>query len=183
MIMDNDRNRRKIAHTIKSYLGFIDERMFFYETIYVNKLLCKNEINTCILEDNTDTLLRQVSSINDLDMIDDKVWSKLIEASKKFCQKVKKPSIEIVSNALVFQQDFFDISSTVEQIILFVLILDPNFHLITIFEEESRYEEIKKRALQELSFYHKDLITIEKMMIKKYFPSHKASIWSYQYKM
>lgn len=177
MYQNNYRSTRNIEYILKFYLGCVDERLIEYEIAYKNNVLCKGIINKDVHVDQTKKLLRMSDNIVSLEEIDNDRFLKLMMIANRLKEEIVPLSLTILSNAIINQRDILGINSELEQVILFLLVSDPDYHLIDIYEEESRYQNIERRAKNELGYYNKSLIKIEKMMLCSFHVTKKEANW------
>ncbi|MDE5630860.1 MAG: hypothetical protein K2I70_04595, partial [Bacilli bacterium] len=177
LIQENIRRKRVIKKTLKDILGIEDEMIIQYEVDYRNNILYRDKINVDACKDLSSNILKLAERITSLDEITDERFIVLVDIAKKMKDDIKPLNASVLTNALLKQYDLLGINVGTEQVLLYLLIRDEFFHLIDIYEEESRYQHIKLRALDELGFYSKNLIYIEKMMIERFYPSKKEANW------
>lgn len=177
MYQTNYRSQRKIEYILKLILSCCDEKLIQYEIAYKRNVVCRNKINTEVYRDLTKEILKMAEEISNLDDITNERFQELASISKGLKEDISSNPLPILTNALLYQTDLLGISTATEQVLLFLLVLDFDLHLIDIYEEESLYQEIKVRALKELGFYSKKLISIEKMIMNKFCPSKKEASW------
>ncbi len=177
MYQSNYRSQRNIDRTLKNVLGYCDEKLIKYETLYKRNVVCRNKINLDVRQDLTNEILKIADEIPNLDDITEKRFQDLVAISNRLREDIKALSLPVLTNAILYQTNLLGVRLSTEKVLLFLLVLDCNFHLIDIYEEESNYHQIKARALEELGFYRKNLINIEKMMIKKFYPNKREANW------
>lgn len=78
---------------------------------------------------------------------------------------------------LLHASNNFQLKSKEEAYIFFILVCDENLTALRIFEEESTWAQIKKRTLEELSFYYKELPKLEKLYYYQFTPELELSPW------
>lgn len=61
---------------------------------------------------------------------------------------------------------FFNVYNSTEKLLLLMFIIDPNFEILLIYEEENDCKNIESRIEQEFGVYDSNLIKIEKWYIK-----------------
>ncbi|MDE6292900.1 MAG: hypothetical protein K2L98_04385, partial [Bacilli bacterium] len=148
MYQDNYRSQRKIEYMLKLILACCDEKLIQYEIAYKRNVVCRNKINTEVYRDLTKEILKMAEELSDLDDITNERFQELVSISKKLKEDVSHLSLPVLTNALLYQTDLLGISTATEQVLLFLLVLDFDLHLIDIYEEESLYQEIERRALK-----------------------------------
>lgn len=169
------------VHIIEQ-LGFYDNNLLYYELFYMNKIVCRHKINTTVLRASFPKYI--MSSLEDfcIDDVTETRFKEIENLAKEFLDKIDvSPTLALVSNAIIYQGEQLDLHTVNEQLIFFILTIDPNFYLLTICEEESRVEEIKRRAFQELGFYDENIIKIEKMLVKRFYPEKMKKISTFSY--
>ena len=79
---------------------------------------------------------------------------------------------------IIYQPNLLNLNNLNEKIVFLISCVDPELNLLTIYEEECKNETIKNRCIEELGFYHKDLIRFENMYKNRFMPDKKISDWS-----
>ncbi len=177
MYQRNYRSQRNIEKVLMNVLGCFDEELIKYEIAYKNNVIWRNKINMEVKVDYAKDILKLSEGLANLDEISEERYPQLVGIAQKIKEEIRPLSTPVITHAILYQSNLLGIETRLEQVLLYLLIFDPNFHLIDIFEEESRYQQIEQRALNELGFYEKNLINIEKMMIEKFSAKKKETNW------
>ncbi len=85
-------------------------------------------------------------------------------------------------NAFI-QKDLLNLKTEKEILLFVILSLDPNLSLLQIFEDESNYKEIEKRAKQEIGFYVPAAIKLEDSIYNLFDTDFNIYYWSKQKKV
>lgn len=164
--------KRELSHRI----GIQNSRLLKYESLYFQKY--QREFKTDITNDYLNILLRYCMEIENLENIDEETLRKINLMVQYYLYKIQgTPSANATAFNIINQRALLLLTSKEEQILFFILVSDANLDLLRIYEEESTYPKIKQRALEELGFYSKDLIRIEKEYHRRFCPKKKISIW------
>ena len=60
---------------------------------------------------------------------------------------------------------------------LFVMLVDPELNMLKIYYDESMYQKMEERSLEELGFYNPELIRLEVEHHRTFTPEKKISEW------
>ena len=167
---------------ITELLGFFDKQLLYYELFYMNKIVCRHRINTMVLRNPYPDFLRDSLEAQSIEGVSNTRFNEIEALAKKFVEQIDTPAtIAIVCNAIIYQNEQLQLQTTREKFIFFLLTLDSDFSLLTIYEEESHVEEIKKRALQELKFYDENLVVLERLLLRRFYPEKLKNVTSFSY--
>jgi len=167
------------ATAVRQELGFYDGSLLKYESILSRRLLKKQGLITDVKIPSLDKLLKRAELIKTLDIITDNSLIRLRSICEMWLNEAKDPT-DLNSLAYNLLNRFKDlhIYNIEEQLIIFILIADPNLDLLKIYEEESNFNQMKVRAKNELGFYNKDLIKVERLYHDKFEPEKEISAWA-----
>lgn len=177
MYQNNYRCTRNIEYILNFYLGCVDEKIIDYEVAYKNNVVCKGMINKDVSLDHTKDVVSLANDMINLDEISNERFSSLLLIAERLKKEIVPLSLAILANAVMYQSDVLGINNELEKILVFLLVSDPDYHLLDIYEEESRYQSIERRAKSELGYYNKNLIKIEKMMVSCFNVTKKEANW------
>ena len=167
------------ATAVRQELGFYDGSLLKYESILSRRLLKKQGLIADVKIPSLDKLLKRAELIKTLDIITDNSLIRLRSICEMWLNEAKDPT-DLNSLAYNLLNRFKDlhIYNIEEQLIIFILIADPNLDLLKIYEEESNFNQMKVRAKNELGFYNKDLIKVERLYHDKFEPEKEISAWA-----
>jgi len=84
---------------------------------------------------------------------------------------------------IFFQKELLNLKDSSEILLFVILCLDPNYKLLTIYEEESRINPLVKRIKNEIGIFDTKLLLIEQECHDTFNPNYEYSEWVYQKKM
>lgn len=164
---------------ITQKFGFFEPYLIKYENSYFRNFLPKPDLVSNVNIDFWDKLLKRsifVSNFNNLsnEEIDD-IFIK-VEYFKSNVADPTNPNT-IAFNALN-AHNVLGFNKVQSMLIFFIANFDADLNILRIYEEESNIKNIKERIEQEIGFYYKDLIRLEKLYHERICPDKKVSIWS-----
>lgn len=178
------RNKRKqeinsYSTEVRTRTGFYDSKLLRYESLLHRKLLKQVGFYSDIKLPSLKVLLSRSEGIENINGISAISLERLQSIKERWLKEAKDPS-DLNSLAYNLLKSFKElhIYTVEEQVLTFILIADPELDLLRIFEEESNYKEMEKRAKQELGFYNKGLIKVEQLYHDKFEPDKKLSAWT-----
>lgn len=180
---DNTEGNNKKADDLISFIekvvGSLDVQLLKYEEIYFRKYLKCSDIISYVNRDYSSKFFKSFKNIESFDDVSDTTFQVLSIKSAEFAKKCKDPqNINTVCFNMSNPNSFPETRYPTHKIIFFILTIDPELNALKIYEEESNVSNIKARMIEELGFYHEDLIRIEKMYRKKFMPEYYASEWA-----
>lgn len=153
-------------------VGFFRQIVLQAEKVYYLKYI--NKLLTNVNKNNTNYLGLLCKIFKSFDNIDSKrceelkelsiIWNDYTEENSKFQTCIYN---------LIYQSHLLKINSFEEKLIFFINCIDPELKLLNIYEEENHFDIIKKRSLDELGYYLKDLIFVEKEYKKRFLNEDK----------
>ncbi len=164
---------------VRQKIGFYDSNLLKYEKILSEGLFKKESFVSDVKAPSINAIVDRAAAVKNIDSINNTNLSRLKRIVEKWLIEAKDPS-DLNSLAYNLLNNFksFHIFTVEEQVVLFMLIADPNLDLLRIYEEESKMDDIKERALSELGFYSQGFINLEKLYHKKFLPTEKISSWT-----
>lgn len=177
LIQERIRNNREIEKTLTQVLGCSDKKIIPFEESFYKNILYRNNPHITFNKNLIEDIITAGNNITSLDDISVDRFNVLMNYAQEIRDKLNKLPREILSYIIAYQMTLLDIQIPIEQVVLFLAIIDSEFHLLEIFEEESNYHQIKSRAIEELTFYDKSMIAIEKMILKRFYPNKKEVNW------
>ncbi len=158
---------------VRNKMGFFDYKLLSYETDLC-RFLYKDKLNSSIKIDYIEKLFNKSNLINSFNNIDNDRLEKLNIISRQWYEKANNPKdYNTLAYNILTKSKALELDSYEEQLLLFIIVADPNLKLLDIYEEESKYNMIKKRSLVELGFYNKKLISLEKKYHERFYPEKK----------
>lgn len=169
----------ELEEKIRKQLGFCDINLINYENIYYKKFIKDSKLLKNIEVNLVDELLNFSIFIESFNQITEEDFKRLNNQAQLWISTSIEPqNFKTAAYNILKQRNLLNIKNKEEMLLLFILIIDPELTMLTIYEEESKDEEIAKRAEEELGFYNKNLIYLEKLYKKKFCPNKKLSLWS-----
>lgn len=164
---------------VREQIGFYNSKVLGYEQAYFNRFLKDKEF---IRKANMGYFTKL------MELVPKKVLFKFIDSdterllSDKVAWYLEQTGgcvdAYTVSFHLLCQNSMLGLKTRKEQMAFFITVVDPELKLLRIYEEESRIQEVKRRAIEELGFYDDKMIEIEKAYKKRFMPDVKLSVWS-----
>ncbi len=187
---ENERKRKELetkrnqelnsfATKVRSKIGFYDPSILKYESILSRKLIKRPGFESDVKKPSLDTLLKRTNMVENINIINDQNLFRLRAIARHWLKEAKDPrDLNSLAYNLLYRFNDLHLYTVEEQIIVFMLIADPDLDLLKIYEEESNFKQVQQRALQELGFYNKGLIKVEQLYHDKFEPDKKLSSWT-----
>lgn len=164
---------------VRKALGFYDANLLKYEKILAQGLLKQEDFVTGVRIPSIKQLMDIAERIKNLDIITNSNLIRLKRIAQKWFTEAKDPSdLNSLAYNLLNNYKNLHIFTIEEQMVLFILIGDPNLDLLRIFEEESKMDMVEERAISELGFYGRGFIKVEKLYHDKFMPTKEISPWT-----
>lgn len=163
---------------IRDEIGFYDEQLAKYESAYFAKFLKDKELLHGIGINIMPLLLLETEEITTLSSITPKRFKDILNRIKKYhTELLPTDDYKTILYHIYRQQKLLGIKSVPEKLIFFIMSTDPSFQLLTIYEEESRWDIVKQRALTEVGYFSKELIRKERILKNEFFPNLVLTEW------
>lgn len=177
LIRKRKSDQQTCYNEIKNKLGFFDQELIKYENIYQKKYNSKLSSLQIVKKDFSKEFFKFTTNIKTFTISPDRL-NELEETAKNFISLFSNESLytTTIFHAL-FNSEILNLKTIEEQIIFLILTCDSNLTLLTIYEDESNWRNVKERSLNEVGFFNKELIRIEKIYHKTLKPEQKVSQW------
>lgn len=166
-----NKQKGKIESEIRLKEGYYDAKLLVYEIKYFKMIRCHSELLTDINHAYFGKLASIFQSSNKFKDISIEDNEAIILKVEDYLSKYNA-NIHTLSYQLLFQPDILGLNLVDEIIIFFILAIDKDFRLLDIYYEEANWDEIKRRALNEVGFFNKDLVILEKTYQEKFVPDY-----------
>ena len=164
-----------------SVIGINDSKISRYEEIFFNHFLKDKTIIKGVKLNQVASLMSYTEFIKSFKSITDEKYESLCALAKKWSEENIYDEYNTTLSTAIFnimaQHKLLGLNSLQEQFCFFILLIDPNLELLKIYEEESRIDNIKSRIKERFSFYHHDLIRVEKLYHERFCPDLEISPW------
>ncbi len=164
---------------VRKQIGVYDPNFLKYERLLTLTLFKTEGFVSDIKVRSLPQLIKKAELVKDIKPVTHLDLARLKQIAQRWGIEAKDPK-DLNSLAYNILCKFKDLKlrNIPEQIILFILIADPNLDLLRIFEEESTYPKMEERAKTELGFYGQGLINVEKQYHDKFEPEKQISAWT-----
>lgn len=171
---------RSLIHFIEKTVGIFDPQFLKYEEVYFQKVLRDGSILSNVKKDESKKLLDSFKDIPSFTEIKDIEFQLLHKKAEQYLTSCSNPKdISTLSFNMTNPNSILELYDVFKKAIFFILIMDSDLQALRIYEEESNATKIKEKIIQELGFYHEDLIRLEELYRKRFFPEMRISEWSY----
>lgn len=158
-------------------LGFYDGKMLKYESILYKKLLDVYE--KVARENYLPSFLNKTRIVRSFSSISPEKYDEIAKKTAEWNAATEGiGNAKLATYALVEQNNLLQLSNLKEQVLFFIMAVDPTLRMLTIYEEESRIPEVKRRITEEFGFMSDDLLRIERLYHSTFCPDKKISAWS-----
>ena len=185
---EKERNSLKIIRkqTISTYenavrekIGFFEVKLLKYEEIFFKKFFNEKELITEVKNNNQDNLMIKAKSLKDFNSISDERYKELVNIAKTWLSLApEKYNYKIASYSVINQNKLLGLTSSAEQLALFILLIDSNLDMLRIHEEESMMNNTKRRIIEQFGYFNIEFLILERKFHDRFCPDKKLSIWS-----
>ncbi|HOB25574.1 MAG TPA: hypothetical protein PKG93_00275 [Bacilli bacterium] len=149
------------AHECIEKLGFFEQKLAPYEKAYMKKFC--NHLEKNVAADYTYKLMEGIPLNKNYNLKSDDIINMQLLVNS-FKGDIPNDYKTMLYN-LLYQNDIIPVKTKKDIMLFLVLALDPNYSLISIYEEECKIEDIMRRAKVELGFFDPHFIMIEKQIV------------------
>ena len=177
----DERNKaiNKYECTVRDQLGFFDVRLLKYEELFFKRFYNKRELITEVGIHNEDSFILLSLLVSSFDSISDARYQELQRKANIWLSQVpSKYKTKIATYSVQNQKELIGLKSPEEQLVFFILVVDPNLDMLKIYEEESMIGPTKERILEQFGYYSKALISFEKLYHRRFCPTKILSPWT-----
>lgn len=183
---EKERLKQKRNHTLAEYestvreqIGFFDPKLLKYEESFFKKFFNEKELITEVRSNNQDSLLSKAKFLRSFNSISDERFEELKDIAQAWLSLVpEKHNTNIATYSLTHQHKLLGVNNVVEQMALFILMVDSDLDMLRIYEEESMMSETERRITEEFGYFSTDLLKLEKKFHERFCPDKKISVWS-----
>ena len=90
----------------------------------------------------------------------------------------EKYNTKVATYSLTHQNKLLGVNNSVEQLALFILMVDSDLDMLRIYEEESMMPETKRRIIEEFGYFSTDLLALERKFHNRFCPDKQISVWT-----
>lgn len=174
-----EHNLALLRSRIRKELGFYAPKLVSYEFAFFKKFICDKELMRCGNKSHFNKLMKGYLGKMDFMSISKEDEDRLRDIVMWYKDKMAgNVDANVVAFNILNQNNLLNLKNFTEQLAFFISAVDDNLRLLTIYEEESRMPEVKRRSLEELGFYSENLIMLEKAYHERFNPDKKLSLWS-----
>ncbi len=160
-----------IESNIRLKVGFYDTKLLGYEASYFKAIRCHEELIPVVNHAHfhkIESIFGEANGFKDISKEDNE---KLILKAEDYISKYGA-NINTLSFHLLYQPELLGLNSVDERVIFFILVMDKSLKILDIYNDESVWDEIKRRILDEVGYYNKDLVYLEKAYQEKFVPDY-----------
>ena len=164
---------------VRKAIGFYDANILKFENVLIQGLFKTEDFASGVKLPSISSIMDRAEKVQNLDVINNMNLLRLKKLVEKWNIEAKDPSdLNSLAYNLLNNYKSLRIFTVEEQVVLFMLVADPDLDLLKIFEEESKVDIIKERALDELGFYGEGFLRVEKLYHNKFLPTKQISPWT-----
>ncbi len=161
-----------IESNIRLKVGFYDNKLLAYEIAYFKAIRCREELMPVVNHAHFHKIEAIFGEANGFQNISTKDNDELILKAEDYISKYGS-NINTLSFHLLYQSELLGLNSVDERVIFFILVMDKSLKILDIYNNESVWDEIKRRNLEEIGYYNKNLVYLEKAYQEKFVPDFK----------
>lgn len=171
-------DKKTTERQIRKKFGFFEPYLIKYESEIYRSLKTPTEFLSHVKIDLTNELLKPAFLVRSFDDLTDEEVSEIKNKAMLFVAETEDTNKETISFNAFYSNNILNINSVKERIAFFITVFDPDLNILRIYEEESKIDKSKERIIEEIGFYHSELIRLEQIYHKRFCPDKKVSIWS-----
>ena len=185
---EKERNRLKQIRnqTISTYkstviekIGFFDVKLINYEDLFFKRFFNEKELITEVGNNNEDKLMIRAKLLKDFNSISDERYEELVEIAQNWLSLVPEEyNFKTATYSVTNQKKLLGLTTSSEQLALFILLIDSNLDILRIYEEESVMKNIEERVIEQFGYFNKELLVLERKFHDRFCPQKKVSAWS-----
>lgn len=169
-----------IEKKVRNALGFFDGKLLIYEKKYFDKFLKNHELIGDIRNDFTKELLTVGNNGTGIEEISSEDFQRInLKVMEWISIMGENATYQASAFQLLFQYRLLGVNRWSEKILFFVLAIDSNLDALRIYEEECYWDKAKKRIIDKLGFFNKDLLTIEREIDKNFLHLDIGAEWKF----
>ena len=165
--------------TIFEQYSITDPDFVYFERVIYSKLLLSKQLATNIQANYTQELLDQGITVRSFERTTEEKYQNILKLVENY--SINQPDYKnpnTVAFNLLRQNKLIGGDQTYKQMyLIFILTIDPELNALKIFYEETTWPRIKQRCINEMGFFHKELIRLEDLYHKRFIPEMKISDW------
>lgn len=174
----------KMIASIRETAGFYDDRVLKYETIYVKQLYQNECYESNVQKVAITPLLLSHKDVTSFIDVTDEEMANIDAIAEDYRARVSDPkSFNTLAYNIIAKRRKLVVATREERMLLLIHIIDPELMILKIYGEESTYENIKRRCIEEFGYFHRDLIRLEKAYHARFCPDKKVSEWDDEKKL
>lgn len=160
-----------IENKVREELKVYDRNLALYEKYYSAKIKNKKKFEEPPNKDLSPLILSESANIS---------FENISEERYEEINKIAQNWIAITNDEgnnkrsaynIIYQNNLLNLKTKTEQIIFYILTVDPNLSALTILYENANWKQIKEDMIQTIGFYSKDLIMLEKKYHERFIPT------------
>ena len=164
---------------VRKQLGFFDARLLKYEELFFKRFYNKKELITEVGIHSEDSFIILSLLVSSFESISEERYQELKRKADIWLSQVpSKYKTKIATYSIQNQKELIGLTTPEEQLVFFILVVDPNLDILKIYEEESMTETIKERILEQFGYYSNALINFEKLYHSRFCPTKMLSPWT-----
>ena len=168
-----------IASLVTEEVGITDPYLNFFERIFYNKKILPTTLQKNITSNYVDELLSLCRIVRHFTTVTPEEYEHAIQIAQNYlAQFEEQPNAQTIAYNLIKQNKLVGGNNTLKQIaMLFVMLVDPELNMLKIYYDESMYQKMEERSLEELGFYNPELIRLQVEHHRTFTPEKKISEW------
>jgi len=171
-------NSQERKNTIRNQIGFYDERLTKYESLYFSKFLKDQELLHNIGSDIMPLFLLEANSVTTFSSISLKRFRSILKSIKEYqTNLLPTDDYKTILYHVYRQHKLLRLKTIPEQLAFFIMSTDPNFKLLTIYQEENKMDIVAQRALSEIGYFNIKLIRKEQILKREFYPNLVLTEW------
>lgn len=145
------------ASEVRNQIGFYEPKLVKFEEMFFKKFVKEFIPHSGKDFGNELFLLR-----HSFDKITPADYLQVKDAVKKYKEEVENIDIKTAIYHILFQNNLLGLRTNEQLLLFFILVIDPELDFYQIYLEESMWDKIEERTLEEKGYFNKYLYVIER---------------------
>lgn len=142
---------------VRSELGFYEGKLIKFEEHYFKKFI-KEFVDKCSKDYGNVFFSRE----RDFSKMIPAQYMRVRSIVSDYLTKVGTVDPKTVIFHVIYQNNLLKLYSVEEQLLFFILAVDPELDYLNIYDDECMWDKIEERIREEKEYFNKDLIFVEK---------------------
>lgn len=173
---EKKRLTQKYKENISKELGIFDIHFLELEKFYFKRLVEKKELVMNIKKNYLPDLIDILKDATNLSSITENRYNEIANQVRNYLSTFRDLDINTISYNILYQGELLNLNTLEEKIIFLILAIDAKLLMLEIYENECKWDNIERLSKEELGFFDKSMIKLEKLYHKQFVPTCKNEL-------